>query len=168
MKCSSVLALVVFFSCSLCPASFSAISSGNVVGLGAGLLAGMSGLSGEMLLHAPQGQFFTDNSFLRVSLALTDSGNLTPSSEWRRFMPLSLDVIYYFTDSGYVGAGLNFPLKVSDGLTGQPGGQYFVGADLKTEYFGRIYSELGYGSLNILNEKSFAGAYFMFGLRYDI
>jgi len=167
MKRISIFALILMFVIGPCLAVLSAERPERVTGIGAGFFAGMSGISGELLFHVPKARFNTNDLYFRLGIALTDSVNLTPGQSWRRFTPLYMDGIYYFTDDAYFGAGLNVPLKVSDDETGTAGGQLFLGSDLKIDPLGKIYGEVGYSTLNMLGSKSFAGLYLTFGWRSD-
>lgn len=168
MKKIGILGFIMLLVFVLFSGAFSIQRAGQVIGVGAGLYAGTAGISADMLLRIPEARFNTKDLYLRVGLALTDSQNLTPDQAWRRFIPLYTDLIYYYADDAYVGAGLNLPLKVSDNETGEIGGQLFLGSDLRLDFLGKIYGEVGYSTLNMLGKKSFAGLYLTVGWRYNL
>jgi len=168
MRIVKIFVLSMLFVAVAVSFSFPAQRAERMTGIGAGFFAGMSGISGELLFHVPAARFNTNDLYIRIGMAMTDSVNLTPGQSWRRFTPLYADGICYFTDDAYFGAGLNVPLKVSDDETGNMGGQLFLGSDLKIDPLGKMYGELGYSTLNMLGSKSFAGLYLTFGWRCDL
>ena len=134
----------------------------RMISLGGGGYGGMVGAAAEMMFSRSENQYF------RVGLAVTDSKNLYPSQDWRRFAPLYVDGILYFPNNTYVGGGLNYPLKVSDGDIGDIGYQLFYGADIYANERSKIYSELGYSVIRRLSQSPYAGLSFIVGWRYDI
>jgi hypothetical protein len=149
--------LLFFFSLSAC-----AEKPDYQWGFSGGLNAGMIGIGANVTVRL----LMIQNSFLRLGAQVTDSYNLYPVKDWRRFAPVTLDYIYYFYDEVYVGGGLNVPVKVSDQKTAAPGKQFFMG--IESEVFDyRIFFEAGYSELNIKDAHSFNGTYLMLGYRYS-
>ena len=134
------------------------------VGVGGGLYAGGFTVGGDVLYRMPLLGF--QKTYIRVGVNYVDTKNLTPAQAWRKFAPVFIDGVYYFDDIFYIGGGLNYPLKVSDGKTGNVGGQVYVGANHRTGD-GRLYLDMGYSALRMQNEASFKGMHVVAGYRYD-
>lgn len=161
MKRIGIVALAVVFVSVLCSGAFCVEKGERLLSFGGGAIAGMSGIKGDMAFRLPSDMYF------RIGLGLTDSKNL-PSQDWRRFAPLCLDGIYYFAGNVYAGAGLNYPLKVSDDERGDLGTEYFLGADYGLGSSGNIYAELGYSVIRRVDCDAIAGLQFIFGWSYGL
>jgi hypothetical protein len=134
----------------------------QMIGLGGGFFGGMSGAMSEMDL------LMSEDLYLRVGIAVTDSLNLSPNKDWRRFAPLCFDAVYYFDRNYYFGGGLNYPLKISDDERPSVGGEAFIGLEFPVYDRHRIYGELGYSVAARAVGESFGGLHFLFGWRYEI
>jgi len=156
-KFGLMVVFVVFVSC----ASF-AQRPHIYIGLGGGLFGGMSAAAGEFGFRTG------DNSYLRIGLPVTDSLNLSPEKDWRRFGLLNIDCIFYFSDDSYFGAGLNYPWKISDKEKPGPGGEIFFGREVYISQRGKIYGEIGYGVASRAVGDPFAGLLLFVGWRYDL
>lgn len=140
----------------------------RAISIGGGVFGGMTSAAAEMLFKLPQGALPLNNIYLRVGMAVTDSTNLTPVKDWRRFAPLYIDGILYYSDNLYFGGGLNFPLVVSDDEKGNLGGEVFIGAELIMYPRSKVYTEIGYSIVRRLEYERFEGLHFIVGWRYDI
>ena len=164
----SVFIWVVLFVFVFASVSVASERAERMLSVAGGTFAGMYGAVGEIVFHLSQERFNTDSLYLRLGLSVTDSKNLSPAQDWRRFMPICIDGVYYLSSNVYAGGGINYPLKVSDSDTGDFGYQAFVGADFKGASRGGIYTELGYSIIRRLNKDPFAGINFVAGWRYDL
>jgi LysM repeat protein len=133
--------------------------------MGGGVYAGGYAIQGDMLSRLPK-MYGLDDLYLRVGAAYVDTYNLPPTKDWRRFAPFYVDGMWYFMDNVYVGAGLNFPFKVSDDESGNLGGQAYLGGDLPF-WLGKLYAEAGYSVLRREVGASFKDIHVMAGYRYD-
>ena len=165
MRRTGILGLI--FLLILSYAALSADQFERTLGLGGGVFAGMSGIKGDLSFCLP-GMLNMDNFYLSIGLAYTDSKNLSPKQEWRKLLPLSLDGIFYLSENAYIGGGLNYPLIVSDNETPDNGSEIFLGAEFKMDPTKRIYAEVGYSIVRMVNKSPFKGASFILGLRHDI
>ena len=165
MRKIQIFSLLFLFVFILSSASFSAQKTQLAFGMGAGVYAGGYSAQGDLLYRMPK-MFGLDDVYLRSGVAYVDTKNLSPAQNWRKFAPLYIDGMKYLADNIYVGAGLNYPLKVSDGETGNVSGQIYLGADLAAGP-GKFYGEAGYSILRIKDNPSFKGLHAMLGYRYD-
>jgi LysM repeat protein len=134
----------------------------QMIGLGGGFFGGMSGAMSEMDL------LMSEDLYLRVGIAVTDSLNLSPNKDWRRFAPLCFDAVYYFDRNYYFGGGLNYSIKISDDERPSLGGEAFIGLEFPVYDRHRIYGELGYSVAARAVGESFGGLHLLFGWRYEI
>lgn len=145
--------------------AFSAEKIQWAVGGSAGMFGGAYAVRGEVLYRLPK-MYGIDNIYLRVGLGIADTNNVA-NMAWRKFVPLCVDGIMYLSDNVYVGGGLNYPLKISDGLTANWGAELFLGADMESGP-GKVYLEAGYSALRAQNQASFKGIHALVGYRYDL
>jgi hypothetical protein len=129
-----------------------------------GSYAGAYALGGDLIYRMPV--LGLKRVYLKAGMAIVDTKSLTPTMAWRKFAPLQLDGILYLSDIYYVGGGINYPVKVSDGLTPNWGAQVYIGANHYTGD-GRLYADFGYSVLRIKDHPSFKGMHAMVGYRYD-
>jgi hypothetical protein len=161
MKSIEILGLTILFVCLLSPFALGVESAQPMISLGGGAFAGMYAVSGDMLYHRPS--FGWDDSYLRVRVAATDSQNLIPAREWRKFVSLCVDGITYFNDYFYAGCGLNYPVMVSDDETASLGEEAFFGFDLPSG-LGMAFFEAGYSALRT-HRTPFTGVHIIGGYR---
>jgi hypothetical protein len=143
--------------------SSAAIKTELGLSTGAGLYSGMYGVGGDILWRTPQA-LEDDNLYIRSGMAVTDSRNL---STWRQFAPVYVDGLFYINKNLYAGAGLNYPVKVSDGDTGALGWQSYLGGQ-RNLWDGDLFVELGYSSLRRTGQASFDGSRIMGGYRHNL
>lgn len=168
MKKSYIIILVVLVSFMLTQALCFADRGERLVSIGGGSFAGAVAIGGEMLFDFPGKMLARNDIYLRLGLTMADNKNLDSLDKWRKYAPLSLDGVYFISETVYAGAGLNYPLKVSDDRNGDLGYQLFVGMDLNMDSRNSLYSELGYGVLRSLNDEATSGLHLIFGWRYDL
>jgi LysM domain-containing protein len=155
------VALLVF----LCSSSFAAQVAQLSAGVNGGMYGGMYGIGGDVLVKMPVLGLKT--TYLKLGLAITDSKNLTPTQQWKKFYPLTVDGVMFFSDRFYAGGGINYPLMVSDNETGNIGGQVYLGAELVKTAMGKVYTEAGYSVFRRNEGASFKGIQAVVGYRYD-
>jgi len=166
MKKTLVLSIMVF--CVFVPPVMAADRPEQVLSIGAGYFGGMPGASIDLMSHVPKSVLGTNDLYIRVGLAGTDSKVLTPEKDWRKFLPLYIDAVYYLYEGTYIGAGLNYPIKVTDKETGNTGGEIYLGMDMDIGIIGKAYIEAGWGALRRSEGDHFEGLQGMIGWRYDL
>lgn len=136
------------------------------MGAGGGLFAGMYSIGLDTTFRLPR----LKDAYLKVGLAFADSKNVYPPEEWgknwRNYIPLCIDGIYYFYDNIYVGAGLNYSLRISDDEIPAMGWEAYFGAEVKLGR-GKVFIEAGCAELKRQNKPSFIGGQVIIGHRYD-
>jgi len=137
------------------------------MGMSAGLSAGMYEVGAETMIKTPN-YFRVQDSYLRLGMYLADSKYTLTTQPQLRFLPVSIDGIYYINDNAYFGGGVNYPLKISGGLSGAIGFQLFFGIELDANKNGKFFAESGFSELKPLNADSYRGSYAVFGYRYFI
>lgn len=166
MKKVFISVLFVVFALSF--ASFSAQLADTTLNVGAGMFAGMTCVKTEVTFTGSSAGLNVNDLYIRTGLAYVDSQNVTPTKDWRKAVPVYVEGIYYIADKTYAGAGINFPLMVSDKLSGEPGGQVFVGYDFKVDTLGKMFVEAGYSTVNIHNDTCFSGLHLIVGSHINI
>ena len=163
MRKAKIFGLIFWFA--LSSLAFSAEKTQRAIGVGGGLFAGMYGIGADMTFRLPK----LKDSCLKVGLAVTDSKNACPelTKDWRRYAPLCIDGIHYFNNNLYIGAGMNYPLIISDREKPALGWEAYFGTDKKIGK-GKIFIEAGCGELKRENKPSFTGGQVMLGYRYDL
>jgi len=167
-----VLALLLF--CVSVPVVSSAVERAPLrVGegfAGASYIGGTPGTAFDILSDYPQSLLGVKDLYLRVGLGYTDTKSLSISAgkDYRKFMPLYIDAVYYLYENIYIGGGLNYPIKVSDKDTGNIGVELYVGRETEIGFPVKLTSEIGYSSLRRMNKDAFEGLWLMVGLRYDL
>ena len=121
MRKTLIFVGLLLFSLGLCSSSFASQVAQLSAGVNGGMFAGMYGLGGDVLIKMPV--MGLDSTYLKLGLAITDSKNLFPAQQWKRFYPLMVDGVMFFNDRFYAGGGINYPLMVSDGSIGNIGDQ---------------------------------------------
>jgi hypothetical protein len=159
-----IFCLVSAFILVLSHQVFSAELTQISAGVGVGAYAGGFAVSGDMLYRMPV--MGMEKLYMKMGAGYVDTKNLTPSQSWRKLAPIQLDGILYLSDIYYIGGGINYPIKVSDGLEPNWGGQFYIGANHRTGD-GRIYADMGYSVLRIKDHPSFKGLHVIAGYRYD-
>jgi len=159
--------LVIILFCAFVLPAAAAGRPEQVIGLGAGYFGGMPGASIDLFTHIPGSWLGTNDLYSRVGLAVADSRALTPDKDWCRFIPLYIDAVYYLQEDMYIGTGLNYPLKVSENETGNIGYELYLGMEKDTGIMGKIFGEIGCGSLRRSEGDPFEGLQCMIGWRYD-
>lgn len=169
MKKTLIFALIALFVFGVSQCGLAAVEKvRSAAGVKGGLYAGTYGIGAEYLFRLPKVSVLKD-LYLRASLSITDSQNVT-SKRWHRFLPLSVDGVAYITNNLYAGAGLNFPLYMSDKMKGSLGGQIYVGAETAM-WQGKIFADLGYGYLKTTSSSTrsnFDGINFIVGYRQTL
>jgi hypothetical protein len=166
MKKFLVLSIMIF--CVFVPLAIAANRPDQVLSLGAGYFGGMPGLSIDLMSHVPRSVLGTNDLYIRVGFAGTDSNVLTPDKDWRKFLPLYVDAVYYLYGDTYFGIGLNYPIKVTDDEVGNIGGEAYLGMDMDIGILGKAYIEAGWGALRRTEGDHFEGLHGMIGWRYDL
>ena len=163
MRKAKIFGLVLLFVFVFSSFAFSLEKTQISIGINGGVFASMYGIGGEVMLRLPK----LKDLCLKLGLVVTDSKHLNPAQDWRRFLPLCLDGIYYFNNNVYVGAGLNYPLKISDGEKPALGWEAYLGTNVKLGK-GKIFMEAGCGELKREGNPSFTGGQVMLGYRYNL
>jgi len=163
MRKAKIFGLVLLFVFVFSSFAFSLEKTQISIGINGGVFASMYGIGGEVMLRLPE----LKDLYLKLGLVVTDSKHLSPAQDWRRFLPLYIDGIYYFNNNVYMGAGLNYPLKISDGEKPAVGWEAYFGTDVKLGE-GKIFIEAGCGELKRESKPSFTGGQVMLGYRYDL
>jgi len=159
-------AIVLLLFVSILPAN-AAQRAEQMISIGGGYYAGMTGAACDITFKLPKLIFSSDDLYLRIGIAVTDSTNLTPLKDWRRFAPLYIDGILYIYGNTYIGGGLNFPLMVSDNEKGNLGGEAYFGSEFYVYQRSKVFAEIGYGIVRRLEYERFEGLHFIIGWRYD-
>ena len=169
MKNGLVLVLLSIFSVASAGGSFAGAGALQMISVGGGYFGSMAAVEAEMLYLLPKGMFpVNSDTYLKVGIALADSKNLSPEKDWRRFAALYVDGVLPLTGMVYIGGGLNYPLKVSDGEVGNLGGEAYFGANFYAYDRNNIYAEAGYGVMRRMWYDRFEGFDFIFGWRYEL
>ncbi len=132
----------------------------------AGVLAGATGGSGEIRfpLHFI---FGPATSSLRLALGYAQSEDSS-----RRYIPLQLDGVLNFPPGAitgvenYLGAGLNYVLLTSGGVSGTIGGEVFYGVE-SDGFGGKLFGEMGYAILRTGFSASHRGVSVLIGYRRE-
>ena len=126
---------------------------GMVLGVNAGLDAGLFGFSGN--LDYDLSSMGAAGLKVRVGGNYVSGTNPTGSDDMKA-VSLKLGAIYNVTDylqalglplTYYVGGAYLLPVKVNAGRTGKWGAEAYLGANYMVPDFGMINAELGYGAL---------------------
>jgi len=163
--------ILVLFVMVLCMFASSALAAGRpdqVLSVGAGYFGGMLGGSSDLMLHVPGSLLGTNDLYIRAGLAGTDSYVVAPAKVWHTFLSLYVDAVYYFYEDKYIGAGFNYPIRVSDNETGDTGSEIYFGMDMNMGIIGKTYIEAGWGSLRLTDGDQYEGLQCMIGWRYDL
>jgi len=142
--------------------SFSIERPKQTISIGGGTFGGMAAAMFDT------NYIVLDNMFIKVGLDVSDSANLSPNKDWRRYAALCVDAVYYYSDYSYYGVGANYPLKISDDEQPAPGGEVYLGMDIPIYHRGKIYVEAGYSSLGRAVGEAFGGLHLLAGWRYDL
>jgi len=157
-----VCALICWMILCASVGSFSIERPKQTISIGGGTFGGMAAAMFDT------NYIVLDNMFIKVGLDVSDSANLSPNKDWRRYAALCVDAVYYYSDNSYFGLGANYPLKISDDEQPAPGGEVYLGMDLPIYHRGKIYVEAGYSSLGRAVGEAFGGLHLLAGWRYDI
>lgn len=167
-RMNKMLLLFIVVFCVFVPSAIAAGRPDQVLSIGAGYFGGMLGGSSDFMLHVPRSLLGTNDLYIRGGLAGTDSHVVSPAKAWHTFLSLYVDAVYYFNEDKYIGAGLNYPIRVSDNKTGDTGSEIYFGMDMNISIIGKTYIEAGWGSLRLTNGDQYEGLQCMIGWRYDL
>jgi hypothetical protein len=132
----------------------------------AGLFAGATGAFGETRFHLPY-VIGPATSSLRLAGGLCQSDDMS-----KRFAPVQIDMILdfpagWFTGvANYLGAGLNYVVRMTGQTAGAIGGEVFYGVESRG-FGGTMFGEMGYGMLRSGLGTSHKGITVMVGYRRD-
>lgn len=162
MKCLLLIAVALVLMIS---PSFAKENVQLAVDAKAGVMAGAYGVDLGVQYKLPQ----MNNVYARLGGGFIDTKNVT-GKNWRRIIPVSLNGIILLPSNFYAGAGLNYPVKVSDGFAGLAGYQVFAGAKYPMGE-DSLFGEAGYQSIrtdSALDANQFSGLYLVGGYSYTL
>ena len=159
MRGIKTFSLIVLFVFILSSAAFPAERAWRTIRVGGGYFGGIPAFKAEV-----NSLVLTDNLYFNLGVAVADSETLAPSKDSRRFTPLYVDMVFYFADNAYFGAGVNYPMAISDDEKPEMGYEAFLGVDFPISFSLKLFTELGYSELRREGKDPFVGSHVMIGL----
>jgi len=158
-----IVILLVFLLLTLTSISFAEKDPVNM-GFGLGMNSGMYGINFDTKINV-NSIFNLSDPGIKIGAFYADSNNLGTALPQRKFLGLDINGMFYLTRNIYLGAGFNYPLKITGGLLGDFGSQIFIGSDMKFGS-GEFFMELGYGETRVQGYDQYKGTSALLGYRF--